>query len=780
MTAQEDRGPLSTEISISETEVDPQASGRCDSRTHDPNQSEAEITTDERLSIGERLSGRYRIERELGAGGMGVVYLVSDEQVAGEIFAVKVLKEGPVAEALSLLREEVRKTRKLSHPNIVDVHSVNVDSARLYVLMEYLEGKSLNALLDEEFARGMAFSHAWPIIEDVAAALGYAHDHNVIHSDLKPANIFLTHSGKTKLLDFGIARVSRGPLLQQRSRPLALTPAYASCEMLEGEEADARDDIYSFACVIYEMLCGKRVFGELTALEAREAGAQVPPLGVLSREQNAALAQALASERKERTASVEELLAGLAASGQSARSETDTPLQVRQKTIAVLPFQDLSEKKDQEYFADGIAEEILNLMSRVPGLRVIARTSSFRFRGKSDDLGSIATQLGAGFVVEGSVRQSGSRVRVSARLIDTTDGVQRWSNSYERDISDVLTVQEEIAVNLVSALQVEVAPEVITTLRAPPASTEAYDAFRRGMHAVYRFDKAGYQQAIGHFRRALELDPSFVQPAEALAVTFDMLTESQVLPPSQGWEEARAAANLALQLDPESSGGHMILGNIHTYYDWDRAAAAREINTALQLAPNNAFGLMLAAKERLVVGDWRESLRLLNLAISIDPFESFFFVMRGVLFQRTGRTSDAKRDFRRALEISAAFPRVHSRIAEVLLAEGSPEAALAELQQETRAFSLKGLALVNHALKRHGESDAALARLVSVRASIAPMSIAQVYAFRGQIDEAFEWLERAIAQKEVTTGHIKGDPLLSPLVADPRYARCLRKMNLPE
>ena len=169
-------------------------------------------------------------------------------------------------EALELLREEVRRTRKLSHPNIVDVHSVNVDGRRLYVLMEYLEGKSLNALLDEEFGRGMPFSHAWPIIEDVGAALGYAHDHNVIHSDLKPANIFVTTSGRTKLLDFGIARVSRGPLLQKRSGPLALTPAYASCEMLEGKEADRRDDIYSFACVIYEMLCGERPFGELSAL----------------------------------------------------------------------------------------------------------------------------------------------------------------------------------------------------------------------------------------------------------------------------------------------------------------------------------------------------------------------------------------------------------------------------------------------------------------------------------------------------------------------------------
>src|SRR5262249_24737419 len=213
-------------------------------------------------------------------------------------FAVKVLKEALCPEALALLREEVHKTRRLSHPNIVDVHSVNVDGTKLYVLMEYLEGKSLNALLDEEFGRGMPLSHAWPIIEDAGGALVFAHDHNVIHSDLKPANIFVTISGRTKLLDFGIARVSRRPLLHERSDLLALTPAYASCEMLEGREADPRDDVYSFALVIYEMLCGRRPFGELTAIEAREAGAQGSRLEGLSRGQKAALSEALALGRQ--------------------------------------------------------------------------------------------------------------------------------------------------------------------------------------------------------------------------------------------------------------------------------------------------------------------------------------------------------------------------------------------------------------------------------------------------------------------------------------------------
>jgi len=252
---------------------------------------------------------RYRV---LGEGGMGVVYLARDEQVAGEIFAIKVLKEGLQSGALEALREEVHKTRRLSHPNIVDVHLVSMDDQKLYVLMEHLEGKSLDGLLHEEFGRGMPFSRACPIIEDVGAALGYAHDHNVIHSDVKPANVFVTSAGKSKLLDFGIARVSRAPLKGARSETLALTPLYASCEMLEGREADRRDDIYSFACVIYEMLSGERPFGESTAIEAREAGARMLPLGILTRDQNAALLKALSFNREACTSSVEKLLEGLA------------------------------------------------------------------------------------------------------------------------------------------------------------------------------------------------------------------------------------------------------------------------------------------------------------------------------------------------------------------------------------------------------------------------------------------------------------------------------------
>jgi len=268
------------------------------------------------IGMGHLLGHRYRLERELGAGGMGTVYLASDTEVPGESFAVKVLKpeirEYP--ESLALLREEVRKTRSLQHPNIVGVYSLNADHGEVYMLMEYLEGKTLATLLEEDFGRGMPMVRAWPLIQDISAALAYAHDHNVIHSDLKPANVFITTSGRAKLLDFGIARAARGRRSSIDPAAFgALTPAYASCEMLQGMEPDERDDVYALGCVIYEMLSGKHPFARRSPLQARDAGIVVAPLASLTRAQNQALARALAFDRAKRTPSIEEVLKGLAA-----------------------------------------------------------------------------------------------------------------------------------------------------------------------------------------------------------------------------------------------------------------------------------------------------------------------------------------------------------------------------------------------------------------------------------------------------------------------------------
>jgi len=258
--------------------------------------------------LGRILGNRYRLDQLLGAGGMGVVYRAADLQVPGEFFAIKVLKPKLQGhpELVRVLREEVRKTRVLSHPNIVGAYSISSDADGDYMLMEYLEGETLQKLLDEEFGRGIPFARAWPLIMDMCAALAYAHDHNVVHSDLKPSNVFVTTSGKVKLLDFGIARVARGPIHGFDAAAFgAATESYASCEMLEGGAPDARDDLYALGCVVYEMLSGRHPFGRRSATEARDLGLQPSPLPRLSRRQNAALARALRFGREERTASVE-------------------------------------------------------------------------------------------------------------------------------------------------------------------------------------------------------------------------------------------------------------------------------------------------------------------------------------------------------------------------------------------------------------------------------------------------------------------------------------------
>jgi TolB-like protein/Tfp pilus assembly protein PilF/predicted Ser/Thr protein kinase len=631
MTSEENRHlPPSTEVSPRETDGDPQPAACADDTA--------------RLVIGQLLGGRYRIERELGEGGMGVVYLAADEQVPGERFAIKILKEELHPEALTLLREEVRKTRKLSHPRIVDVHSVNVDGQRLYVLMEFLEGKSLDALLAEEFGRGMPFSHAWPIIEDVAAALGNAHDHNVIHSDIKPANFFVTTSGRTKLLDFGIARVARGPLLQGRSGPRALTPAYASCEMLEGKDADRRDDIYSFACVIYEMLSGDRPFGELTALEARKAGTQVPPLQRLSKEQNKALAKALHFERKGRTASVEELLAGLFADRRP-RSRASVRRwavsvgavalvaaaafflwrgrvsPVTPPSIAVLPFVDLSVGKTEQPFCDGVAEELSNWLAQIPMLRVVARSSSFAFRDRQTDVREIGRQLGTTHVLEGSLRRAGNVTRVSVQLIATRDGYNVWSGSFDTAETNVIQMQEEVARAVASNLELRLTDVTIASLsERRSSSAQAYATYLVARYHQQQRGKQDNERAIELYREAINLDPGFALAQIGLAYAYLNQRYFNDRPIADIARDATPLLERAAQQAPRLADLYVVRGALETELRL-HDAALRDLHHADALNPNSREAASELGFYYLVNGQPRDALRYYSHAAELDPLD---------------------------------------------------------------------------------------------------------------------------------------------------------------
>jgi TolB-like protein/Tfp pilus assembly protein PilF len=823
MSKVRNRAPLSTELSPLETDLGSRrfdaGYARCpdDAATGSLRDGKGSGPADG-LAIGHLLSGRYRIERWLGEGGMGTVYLASDEQVAGETFAVKVIKEALSPEALALLREEVRKTRRLSHPNVVDVHSVNVDGTKLYVLMEFLEGKSLQALLNEEFGRGMPLSHAWPILKDVGAALGYAHDLNVVHSDIKPANILLTISGRTKLLDFGIARVSRGPLPHRRSGPRALTPAYASCELLKGEEADQRDDIYSFACVIYEMLSGEHPLGALSALEARKAGTRVLPLAALSRAQNAALAQALSFDREMRTASVEQLLAGLVTDKtprgrqyavvgtaiiatvvalgfaylaldklwiskrsvvvQSVTADIQQAA-VSPKSIAVLPFVDMSEKKDQDYFSDGLTEEMIDLLGRVPDLHVPARTSSFYFKGKAEDIATIARKLHVAHVLEGSVRKAGKRLRISVQLIRADTGYHLWSQVYDRDDTDIFAVQDDIAKAVVGALQLKLAAGAQVTASRGTTNTEAYNQYLRGRQLFQRFSLAASRRALEAYGKATALDPNYATAYAGLAMAEALVAD--LTGHRTGWiERAGYDVEKAIALAPDDADGYSARSYLRSWLrDWSGAQA--DIQKALLLDPHNRDVQPRYARLLDSLGRRPQAIAAQKKTTELDPMSSNAWDNLGYFYAAAGDYAPADEALGRALQIDPTAASALADLGILRLLQGRGEAALVAFRKvDQERYRLTGIAMAEHTLGHAKESQQALDESTARHAQEDAYEIAEAFAWRGEKDRAFEWLERAYGQLDAGLGLIKNDPLLKSLHADPRFNALLRRMNLPE
>jgi TolB-like protein/Flp pilus assembly protein TadD len=453
---------------------------------------------------------------------------------------------------------------------------------------------------------------------------------------------------------------------------------------------------------------------------------------------------------------------------------------ITDKSIAVLPFTDMSEKKDQEYFADGMAEEILDLLAKIPGLTVIGRTSSFQFKGKNEDLRTIGTKLNAAYVVEGSVRKSGEQIRITAQLINTRIGTHEWSETYDEDMGDVLKVQDRIATGLVRALQVTVGAD---DLQSQPTlkSAEAYDLYLRGRHAMDRFDKGGFESAAGYFQQALAIDSTLIRAVEWLAAAHEFMAEWGFVPAREGYEQARTSVEHALNLDPRSGLAHSLMCTIHLVHDWDWVAAAEECDRALALEPRNPQVLGYAGQYHTVVGQWDEAARLTTASIAVDPLFAGWHDLLAIIRDHTGRLADAEAERRKTLEISPTYERGHLDLGLTLLAEGKLEAALDAMRQETVDGGRDaGLAIVYYAMGRKAEADEALARFTKDHANDRAYRIAQIHAYRGDGDEAFNWLDRAYRQKDVDLWFFIGNLPFKALESDPRYKSFLQKMNLPQ
>jgi TolB-like protein len=452
-----------------------------------------------------------------------------------------------------------------------------------------------------------------------------------------------------------------------------------------------------------------------------------------------------------------------------------------QHSIAVLPFVDMSEKKDQEYFADGMAEEITDLLARIPGITIMSRTSSFQFKGHNEDLRALGASLGVAYVLEGSVRKSGDRIRVTAQLIDASDGSHRWSGSYDRDLVDVLKVQDEISWGLVRALEVSMGADEPGS-RPALKSVEAYALYLRGRQAFNRYDKQGYDQAASYFQQAMELDPQSALASAWLAYVNFNLASYGLVQPDTGFEDARRYAERARMLDPKSELATAALGAIYLQHDWDWAAGASELDRALALAPGSARILLLHSLAPSALGHWDAAVRDFNASVALDPLLPAAHLLLGIVQLAAGHLNEAEAAFNRALDIAPNYALAHYCLAQALLFKGEKQAALAQIDLEpVETAQWAGRAAIFHALGRKADSDAALKRLTELTSE--PNSaflIASVHAYRGERDAAFVWLERAFTQKDPTLWHIKSQPYFSSLKGDPRYKAFLRKMNLPE
>jgi adenylate cyclase len=466
--------------------------------------------------------------------------------------------------------------------------------------------------------------------------------------------------------------------------------------------------------------------------------------------------------------------------GTAAQRSTAAPNVVNDRSIAVLPFADMSEAKDQEYFADGIAEEVLDRLAKVPGLKIVGRASSFQFKDESADPGGVGAALGVSYLLEGSVRKEAGRVRVAAKLIEARTGAQRWSDSFDSDEVDVLSVQDTIATGLARALQIAV--EADTAPRAPIKSPAALDAYLRGLQSLDRDTQEGAEAAVAQLQQTLSLDPTFAPAAIALARAYVFIGDLGWLPPRVVFERAREAATLAQRLDPKSALAHVMLAEIHIVYDWDWAGADRELKQAFALGPRDTYDAQVASWLAAAQGHWNEARQLALEAIALDPLNAN--AHGGIAFEiylRSGNFTEAERSLRRALQIAPDYGTGHYFLGEALMLQGHLNAALAEFRKETLDDGqLEGSAMVDFAAGRKADSDARLAEAIRRNGASWASEIARVYAFRGEKDHAFEWLERAYEGRDEDLYFMKDDPLFKNLESDLRYKAFLRKMNLPE
>jgi eukaryotic-like serine/threonine-protein kinase len=784
--------------------------------------------------IGQTIS-HYRVLRKLGGGGMGVVYEAEDLRLHRHV-ALKFLPEDLARDATALerFRREANAASALNHPNICTIYDIGEDRGQPFIVMEMLEGESLKQRIREG-----------PIPTDelldfgiqTSDALEAAHAKGIIHRDVKPGNIFIVGGGRVKILDFGLAKVIPSHLPESESDEESLTvegvipgtTAYMSPEQVRGEEIGARSDLFSLGVVLYEMATGKRPFvgkNRVLLMDAILNAQPVAPSRVnqaLPTALDAIIAKSLEKDREPRYQTAAEMAADLKRLRRDTESGVQRALPVAARkprgwviamvallvvaglgfavmqrrartsgdaasiqSIAVLPLENLSRDPQQEYFSDGMTEELTAELAQLSSLRVISRTSVMQYKGVHKPLPVIARELNVDAVVEGSVLRDHDRVRITAQLIRAASDQHLWAETYDRKLRDVLDLQGEVARDIAKQIKITLTPEEKTRLASRrEVDPEAHDLYLQGLYHLNKGTEAELKAAIDDFQQALVKVPGYAPAYSGLADCYLALS-TYYEPPREAMPKAKAAAQRALALDESLSAAHTSLGNVNLFFDWDWPATEREAQRAIELDPSNANAHDLYAVYFSTTGRHDQAMAELRRAHRLDPY-SLMIAADLVSWPTMGRQYDlAIENGRRAIALEPNNAPVHSWLALPYALRGQFPEAVKEAETGHRLddspifTSILAYSYAKAGRRQEAEKVLAELRQVLKKRYSCTYEVGVAYVAMGQNDEAFRWFQKALADRSDCMPLVKVDPRLDSIRSDPRYQELVRRVGVPQ